>query len=178
MTLRRPAEVAAFTEFAQASSGRLFRTAYVLVGERQLAQDLLQEALVKTYVAWPRLRDVGKAEAYTRRTMVTTLISWRRRRSFHERPVEYLPEVPVEDDKETLAAQDDLWAQIRLLPPRQRVAVTLRYCEDLTEAQTAELMGCSVGTVKRQVSSGLTKLRERLGADAALPSLEEKAVTP
>jgi RNA polymerase sigma-70 factor (sigma-E family) len=178
MTVRRPADVTAFSEFVIASSGRLFRTAYVLVGDRQLAQDLLQEALVKTYVAWPRLRDERKADAYTRRTMVTTLISWRRRRSFHERPVDDLPEVPVEDDQERLAAQDDLWAQIRLLPPRQRAAVTLRYCEDLTETQTAELMGCSVGTVKRQVSSGLAKLRERMGADAELPLLAEEAVTP
>jgi len=178
MSVRRPADVTAFTEFVNASSARLFRSAFALVGDRQLAQDLLQEALVKTFVAWPRLRDESKAEAYTRRTIVTTLISWRRRRSFHERPLEHLPEVRVEDDKESLAAQDDLWAQIRLLPPRQRAAVILRYCEDLTEAQTADLMGCSVGTVKRHVSSGLAKLRERMGTDAELPLPANEAVIP
>lgn len=176
MSVRLPADVTAFTEFVNASSSRLFRTAYALVGDRQLAQDLLQEALVRTYVAWPRLRDETKAEAYTKRTIVTTLISWRRRQSFHERPAEFLPEVQVEDDKERLATQDDLWAQIRLLPPRQRAAVTLRFCEDLTETQTAELMGCSVGTVKRQVSVALAKLRDRMGADAELPLPTNEAV--
>jgi RNA polymerase sigma-70 factor (sigma-E family) len=177
MSVRRTADVTAFSEFVHVSSGRLFRTAYALVGDRQLAQDLLQEALVRTYVAWPRLRDETKAEAYTRRTIVTTLISWRRRRSFHERPVETIPDVAVVDDKDRLATQDDLWAQILLLPPRQRVAVTLRYCEDLTEADTAELMGCSVGTVKRQVSSGLAKLRSQMRSDAGPPPAHDEAVT-
>jgi len=76
-------DVAAYSDLVMARSGSLFRTAYLMVGDHQLAQDLLQESLVKTYVAWPRLRDVTKAEAYTRRTIVTTAISWRRRRSFH-----------------------------------------------------------------------------------------------
>src|SRR5687767_5845914 len=84
----RSRDVAAYSDLVTARSGSLFRTAYLMVGDHQLAQDLLQESLVKTYVAWPRLRDVTKAEAYTRRTIVTTAISWRRRRSFHERPVD------------------------------------------------------------------------------------------
>lgn len=164
MTVRREQDVRAFAEFVDASFGRLFRTAYLVVGDHQLAQDLLQESLVKTYVAWPRLRDVSKAEAYTRRTIVTIAISWRRRRSFHEQPLAMLPEVAMPDEADALAARDELWTQLRTLPPGQRVAVALRYCEDLSEAQTAELMGCSVGTVKRQVASALIKLRIRMGA--------------
>ena len=81
-----------FCEFVASRSAALFRVAYLIVGDHQLAQDLVQESLAKTYVAWPRLRDVANAEAYTRRVIATTAISWRRRRSFHERPAEYLPE--------------------------------------------------------------------------------------
>jgi DNA-directed RNA polymerase specialized sigma24 family protein len=77
---------AAFSDFVAARSTSLFRTAYRMMGDYQLAQDLMQESLVKAYVAWPRLRDVTKAEAYTRRIIVTTSISWRRRRAFHEYP--------------------------------------------------------------------------------------------
>ena len=67
---------AAFAEFAQARSASLFRAAYLMTGDHGLAEDLLQEALTKTYVAWPRLRDVSKAEAYTRKAITTTAISW------------------------------------------------------------------------------------------------------
>lgn len=178
MTVRQEQDVRDFSDFVNSAFGRLFRTAYLLVGDHQLAQDLLQESLVKTYVAWPRLRDVSKAEAYTRRTIVTTSISWRRRRSFHEQPVAVLPEVVVPDQTEALAARDELWSQLHGLPPGQRAAVTLRYCEDLSEAQTAELMGCSIGTVKRQVASALTKLRTRMGPRFAVPASDEEVAIP
>jgi RNA polymerase sigma-70 factor (sigma-E family) len=125
----------------------------------------LQESLIKTYVAWPRLRDVSKAEAYTRRTIVTTAISWRRRRSFHERPTDPLPEGAVPDAGETVTTHASMVAQLLTLPPRQRAAIVLRYYVDLSEAQTAEVMGCSVGAVKSQVSTGLGRLRDRMGAD-------------
>src|SRR6187551_1976866 len=90
-------DVAAYSDLVTARSRSLFHTAYLMVGDHQLAQDLLQESLVKTYVAWPRLRDVANVEAYARRVVVTTSISWRRRRSFHERPVDPLPELVVAD---------------------------------------------------------------------------------
>ena len=98
-------DVAAYSELVTARSSSLFRTAFLMVGDHQLAQDLLQESLAKTYVAWPRLRDVTKAEAYARRTIVTTAISWRRRRSFRERPVDVLPDVGVADRVDELAAR-------------------------------------------------------------------------
>lgn len=168
---------AAFREFVGASSSRLFRTALLVVGDYQLAQDLLQESLIKTYVAWPRLRDVGRAEAYTRRVIVTTSISWRRRSSFHERPAETLPEHLVGDVTDLVDADADLWTQLQGLPPRQRAAVVLRYCQDLSEAQTSELMGCTVGSVKRHASRGLAKLRERLGPRLELTAPDDSAVT-
>lgn len=176
MAVRERHEVA-FHEFVAARSSSLFRTAFLVVGDYQLAQDLLQESLVKTYVAWPRLRDVGNAEAYTRRVIVTTSTSWRRRRSFHERPVEEMPEVVVADNADVVAGQADLWTLIHALPPRQRAAVVLRYCEDLSEARTSELMGCSAGSVKRHASRGLAKLRDRMGPQLTMPTPDESAVT-
>ena len=86
MATRSQEHVSGFAELVEARSTALLRLAYAVVGDHQLAQDLLQEALVKVYVAWPRLRDASGAEAYARRTIVTTAISWRRRRSFHEPP--------------------------------------------------------------------------------------------
>ena len=177
MTTRQPSDVSAYAEFVAARSTSLFRTAYLVIGDYQLAEDLLQESLVKVYVAWPRLHDPGKAEAYTRRIIVTTAISWRRRRSFHEPPTADLPETVVLDETERVTGHDELWSQLRLLPARQRAAVVLRFCEDLSEAQTAELMGCAVGTVKRQVSVALGKLREHLGADFVPPTPDPAVVT-
>jgi RNA polymerase sigma-70 factor (sigma-E family) len=177
MAVRWQGDVSAFAEFVAARSHALLRTAYFVVGDHQLAQDLLQEALVKTYVAWPRLRDTTKAEAYVRRTIVTTAISWRRRRSFHEPPVPRLPDAVNSDESERLDTQGVLWKQVCGLPPRQRTALVLRYYEDLSEAETAELMGCSVGTVKSQVSVALKKLRERVGVDSDVLLPEDEAVT-
>lgn len=167
-----------FCEFVTSRSAALFRVAYLLLGDHHLAQDLVQESLAKTYAAWPRLRDVANAEAYTRRVMVTTTISWRRRRSFHERPLELLPEPIGADPTSTLADHDALWTLLLELPPRQRAAIVLRHYQDLSEAQTAEAMGCSVGTVKSSVSAGLKRLRHRVGPDLELMPSDDQVVTP
>jgi RNA polymerase sigma-70 factor (sigma-E family) len=178
MAARTDADNAAYSEFVAARSAALFRTAYLVVGDHQLAQDLLQESLVKTFVSWPRLRDVSKAEAYTRRIVVTTAISWRRRRSFHERPVERLPDAGVSDEADAVATHDVLWTQLHTLPPPQCAAIVLRYYEDLTEAQTADVMGCSIGTVKSRVSTGLRRLRDSMGPEAVSLPMDDEAVTP
>ncbi len=164
-------DVEEFSEFAAARAASLFRTAYLLLGDYQLAQDLVQESLTKTYLAWPRLRDRGNAEAYTRRVVVTTSISWRRRRSFQERPSDRVPERGA---PETALPDAALWVAVHRLPPRQRAAVVLRFCEDLSERRTAELMGCSVGSVKRHTFLGLGKLRASLGPDSTLPSIGQE----
>jgi RNA polymerase sigma-70 factor (sigma-E family) len=170
-------DVAAYSDLVATRSSSLFRTAYLMVGDHQLAQDLLQESLVKTYVAWRRLRDVSKAEAYARRTIVTTAISWRRRRSFHERPVHVMPEVGVADRVDELATREALWAHLHMLPPRQRAAIVLRYYLDLSEAPTAEAMGCSVGAVKSQTAAGLSRLRHRMGPEVALVTTTDQGMT-
>jgi RNA polymerase sigma-70 factor (sigma-E family) len=164
---------AAFAEFATARSAALFRAAYLMVGDHALAEDLLQEALTKTYVAWPRLRDVNNAEAYTRKAITTTAISWWRRKSWqNEKPRDDVPELSSAEHSEQVAERDWLWAELQSLPPRQRAAVVLRFYEDLTEAQTAEAMGVSVGTVKSQVSDALKKLRAKLGPNVVLVESE------
>jgi RNA polymerase sigma-70 factor (sigma-E family) len=161
------AEASRFAEFATSRHGALFRYAYLLTGDRGLAEDLVQEALVKTYVGWHRLRDPNNAEAYTRRAITTTAIGWWRRKSWRaERPYDDVPDQPVSADDAT--ARVWLWRELQKLPPRQRAALVLRYYEDLTEPQTAEILGCSVGTVKSQVSDALKKLRTRLGSDVVL----------
>ena len=176
MALPRQPDAEAFSAFASARSASLFRTAYLVMGDYQLAQDLVQESLVKTYVAWARLRDVSKAEAYTRRVIVTTSISWRRRRSFSERPAEHVPDPGIPDPIAGLSEEDELWVEVLKLPPRHRTAIELRVCEDLSERQTAELMGCSVGSVKRHVSIALEKLRSAMGPQFTLPLTDEQAV--
>ncbi|MGH8894895.1 MAG: sigma factor [Actinomycetes bacterium] len=120
--MRHRRDTSAFSEFVQQRSHSLLRTAFLLVGDHQLAEDLLQEALIRTLIAWPRLRDPANVDAYARRTIVTTAISWRRRRSFHERPVEILPDASGADEVEIVATHQVLIAHLRGLPPRQRAA--------------------------------------------------------
>jgi RNA polymerase sigma-70 factor (sigma-E family) len=167
---------AAFADFAAARAGALYRAAYLIVGDHALAEDLVQEGLTKTYVAWPRLRDKGNAEAYARKAITTTAITWWRRRGWDaEKPRDDVPEIAVDDHSDGVGEHDAMWAVLQALPPRQRAAVVLRYYEDLTERETAEAMGCSVGTVKSQVFAGLEKLRARLGP-TAVPMTTELGV--
>jgi len=167
-----------FCDFVASRSAALVRLAYLLLGDHELAQDLVQESLARVYVAWPRLRDVANAEAYTRRVITRTAISWRRRRSFHERPVELLREAPSADPSDDLVVHEVLWAHLLALPPRQRAAIVLRHYADLSEAQTAEAMGCSVGAVKSSTSTGLKHLRERVGPDLELRRTDDEVTLP
>ncbi len=169
---------AAFADFATARFAALRRYAYLVVGDEHQAQDLVQEALTKTYVAWPRLRDPGNAEAYTRKAITTTAISWFRKKSWYgESPTEVLPETVHSGTADEITQRDWVWQVLLQLPVRQRTAIVLRYYEDLTEAQTADAMDCAVGTVKSQVAAGLRKLRERLGDDVVLVADELKVVS-
>ncbi|MEV6526004.1 SigE family RNA polymerase sigma factor [Longispora sp. NPDC051575] len=152
-----------FREFVAARSPALLRTAYLLVGDWHRAEDLLQTALTRTYLAWRRLGEIEAVEPYTRKVLVNTATSWWRRRWHGERPTEVLPEAAGPDGADALLARDALWQQVRLLPTRQRAVLVLRYYEDQTEAETARLLGVSVGTVKSQTSRALGTLRTRLG---------------
>jgi RNA polymerase sigma-70 factor (sigma-E family) len=159
-------DISGFVEFAGARSPALYRYAYLLVGDQGLAEDLLQESLTKTYVAWRRLNHPANAEAYVRKVITNTAISWWKRKSWQaERPRDDLPENTDGGHAESVTERRWLWDELQQLAPRQRAAIVLRYYEDLTEAQTAEVLDCSVGTVKSQVSDGLKRLRKRLGVD-------------
>jgi RNA polymerase sigma-70 factor (sigma-E family) len=170
-------DTAAFADFAAARTGALYRAAYLMVGDHGLAEDLVQEALTKTYVAWRRLHDQRNGEAYARKVITTTAITWWRRRSWStEKPRDDVPELAVGDHSDRVHEHDAMWSALQDLPPRQRAAIVLRYYEDLTERETAAAMGCSVGTVKSQVFAGLEKLRARFGR-TALPMTTEMGVS-
>jgi RNA polymerase sigma-70 factor (sigma-E family) len=150
------ADSAEFDRFVVTRSQALLRTAYLLVQDENLAEDLLQTALTKTWFAWSRVDD---PEAYVRRVLVTTSASWWRRRWTRETPTADLPEPHASVAAEGPVDGQDLWVALGQLPPRQRAAVVLRYLEDRTEAETAQLLRCSVGTVKSQCAKALAKLR-------------------
>ncbi|MEU8071690.1 MULTISPECIES: SigE family RNA polymerase sigma factor [unclassified Micromonospora] len=166
-----------FREFVAARSGALLRTAYLLAGDWATAEDLLQTALTKTYLAWKRLGGIDAIEPYARRVMVNTSTSWWRRRWHGERPTEVLPERAGVDEIEQQLDRDALWRHLQALPARQRAVLVLRFYEDMSEAQTAALLEISPGTVKSQTSRALNTLRRRLGSEAAL-SLPTPADAP
>jgi RNA polymerase sigma-70 factor (sigma-E family) len=161
----------AFRAFVVASSPALLRTAYLLTRDKDLAEDLLQTALTKTWFAWGRLNDDPRR--YVRRVLVTTSVSWWRRRWNREVPTERIPEPPPGQLDER-AAGLDLWNAIGHLPVRQRAVVVLRYYEDLSEAETAQLLGCSIGTIKSQCSKALASLKR----DTALAPVTEERSRP
>ncbi len=149
--------VASFDEFVASRGNALWRSAWLLTGDHQAAEDLLQTALGKSWPAWDRVSADGSFEAYVRRVMYTTYVAWWRRRWNGERPTADLPErVEVTATPEL---RRDVVRALATLPKGQRAVVVLRYFEDLTERQTAEVLGCSVGTVKSQTARALAALR-------------------
>ena len=164
-----------FTAYLQARQGRLLRTAYLLTGDQHQAEDLLQTSLAKLYLAWDRVRERESVDAYVRRIMVNENNSlWRRGWKKREFSTDDLPEgAPVRDEyDEGLGAA--VWAVVQTLPRKARAVVVLRYYEQLTEAETAEILGISVGTVKSQTSRALAALRQRTPADLRPIEREEE----
>jgi RNA polymerase sigma-70 factor (sigma-E family) len=149
----------AFRGYVVARSGALSRTAYLLTGNRADAEDLVQVTLAKTYLAWGRIREREALDGYVRRTMVNTQTSvWRRRRP--EALYDQVPEVAGRDEHGDADLHQALWTALGRLSRKQRATVVLRYYEDLSEAETARVLGVSVGTVKSTTSRALATLRE------------------
>ena len=148
----RDAELGAFVA---ARSGSLLRYGYLLTGDRARAEDLVQDALVKVYLAWPRIEDTGSLDRYTRQTMT--------------RPVA-IPELPDEADAAAplpgapVEERDEVWRLLATIGPRQRAVLVLRFYEGLDDAEIADVLGCAVGTVRSQASRGLAHLRDRMAA--------------
>jgi RNA polymerase sigma-70 factor (sigma-E family) len=149
-----------FADFVIRWSPALLRVAFLLTSDREEAEDLLQTALLKTARHWARLADQEAAYPYVRRVLVTTHTSWRRRRRVHEMLLDQFPDRPAAEPT-AIEAGHALQA-LEQLSPRMRAVVVLRWYEGLTEAETAEALCCSLGSVKSQASRGLARLRELL----------------
>ncbi len=149
----------AFREYVKARGRALLRTAYLLTGNLADAEDLVQSALAKTYLAWDKIEDRGALDGYVRRAMVNTHISWWRRRRLDEFPTDEIPDQAVADHSVSSDLQETVRRAIDRLPQRMREAVMLRFYDDMTEAEVAEVLGVSLGTVKSTVSRAVAKLR-------------------
>lgn len=173
MTRKSPADRAReFELFVAACTGDLLRTGYLVLFDLGAAEDVVQECLVKVARRWPRVAAMDHPVAYARRIVIRDAVreAERRRRQRQELYADPGAVVVTGDptaDRElrVVDARVDLIPLLRGLPPRQRAVLTLRYFDDLTEPQTAEVLGCSVGTVKSTISRALDRLREQLSPD-------------
>jgi RNA polymerase sigma-70 factor (sigma-E family) len=166
-----------FEDFVAAASSRLFTLAMLVCGRhRAEAEDLLQGVLERAYRRWGRICRDGDPERYVRRMLVNASVDrWRRLRRKPELPMPEPGQI-VSDQSAIVADRDQLLRALATLPARQRAVIVLRYLEDLSEAQTSVVLGCSEGTVKSQASRALAKLREAVGAEqqAGAPDGKER----
>ena len=145
-----------FTSFVQSSGRYLTRTAYLLTGSQDVADELVQEALTRTYAAWERVR-VEDATRYARRVLVNLTVDSHRRP--HPVPSEWVDRPDADRVPDRVADRDEVARMLTTLGPQQRRVVVLRYLDDYTEAQVAECLGISVGAVKSACSRALAHLR-------------------
>jgi RNA polymerase sigma-70 factor (sigma-E family) len=163
-----------FSAYMAARQPSLMRTAYLLTGDRHAAEDLVQTSLAKLYLAWDRVHDRESVDGYVRRILVNENNSiWRRAWKRREVATDRLPEAPTSDTYDE-GRGSALWDVVQTLPKKARAVVVLRYYEELTEAETADLLGISVGTVKSQTSRALATLRERAPQDLNPRNREEE----
>lgn len=147
-----------FADYVHSHGHALLRLSYCLVGEWHRADDVCQLALVRLYRAWPRVCRYEALDAYARRIVANEANRWWRRPSRREEVTDYL-EVPAPDRIAAVDARDELWRLLNTLPRRQRAVIVLRYVEDLSEQETAQVLGCSLGTVKSSASKAMARLR-------------------
>ncbi|GAA1608898.1 SigE family RNA polymerase sigma factor [Catellatospora bangladeshensis] len=152
---------AEFDSFVRHRSPSLLRAAYLLTGDQHLAEDLVQSALARTHRSWRQLHDSGNAEAYTRKVMYHLQVAWWRRRKVAEVLPGELPERRARgaDHAGASALKLSLRAALLQLSDKQRAVLVLRFFEDRTEAEAAEVLGVTVGTVKSQTNKALARLR-------------------
>lgn len=164
-----------FAAYMTARQPSLLRTAYLLTGDRHSAEDLVQTSLAKLYLSWDKVQKRELLDGYVRRILVNENNSlWRRSWKKREVTTEYLPDAPapyVEPDDGQGRA---LWDFVQTLPKKQRAAIVLRYYEELSEAETAAVLGCSVGNVKSQTSRALATMRAAVGDHPTLSRAPEE----
>ena len=163
MTEHKDAE---FTDFVAEHGGQLLRTACLVTGDAHHGEDLLQTALAKAYGSWAKVRRADHPAAYVRRLMINAHLSWVRRLMNTEQVLETFPDVGSGDPQTAHAENDEMRQALLRLSPRVRTAVVLRYFDDLSEAETAQVMGCSRSTVNNHVSRGLAVLRTVLDPES------------
>ncbi len=151
-----------FGQFVAARGASLCRTAYLLTGDWQAGEDLVQEALARTYLRRRRLRHGDALEPYARKVLMSLFLTARRRRWHRELPHGELPDQAVPSELDDLADRAQLWQALAELPPQQRAVLVLRYFEDLTEADIATALNCSAGAVKTHAARGLGRLRKTM----------------
>jgi RNA polymerase sigma-70 factor (sigma-E family) len=155
------AEANDFAQFVVAREGALRRTAWLLTGDSGLAEDLVQTALARCWPRWERINRQGDPENYVRRVIVNTWITWTRRRWRGEKASPVVPDTPAAGDMAAqVAMRMALREALKALTGRQRAVLVLRVYDDLSEAQVADMLNCSVGTVKSAMSRALAKLRD------------------
>jgi RNA polymerase sigma-70 factor (sigma-E family) len=162
------------TAFVQARLPSLLRYAAAITGEKSLAEDVVQEVLARAHRRWDHIAQMDQSEAYVKKMIVNEYLSWRRRWS-RVQPVESVP-LPVPgtpDHASRHADREALRAELARLPRQQRVVLVLRYYEDLSDAQIAEILGCTQGTVRGHASRALARLR--VNAQAPLRSVAAQA---
>jgi RNA polymerase sigma-70 factor (sigma-E family) len=153
-----------YDDFYVALRPRLVRTAYAVSGDLGVAEDSVQTAFAKAYRSWRRISRLESPEAYVRRMAVNEVLNTRRTAHVRREVVRAeLPDTPGTAHDDGALAHDELWRAVLSLPPRQRAVLVLRYYEDLSEQQIADVLGCRPGTVKSQASAALATLRARLG---------------
>ena len=172
MSMRSGETEVSFEDFARARSESLLRTALLLTGQRAEAEDLVQIALERAYRHWPRICRSEGPERYVRTILARASAErWRRLARRPERAMPAGEHGPVEPDRTNeIADRDYLLRALAALPPRQRAVLVLRYFDDLSEAETAQMLGCSLGTVKSQTARGLARLRVTADSPTTLPS--------
>ncbi len=147
-----------FTDFVRAHSATLFRTAYLMTGDYQRAEDLLQSTLVRVYQRWAKVEAMDHPVGYARKVLVNQAASWWRRRSSHESPTLLRDEPAWTGDPDGIEEHERVWRAVLSLPPRQRAVTVLRFYEDLSELEIAAILGMAPGTVKSHSHAASRKL--------------------
>lgn len=156
--MSRGAPGADFDEFVRSRSIRLIRAAYAMTGDRNVAEDLIQDVMAKVFLRWTSIHT--SPDAYAHKVLVRTVTDrWKARYRRPEVPLNPAHDRPTADSADAQALRDELVRALRELPPRQRAVIAMRFLADLSEADVAAAAGCSVGTVKSQISRGLVRLR-------------------
>jgi RNA polymerase sigma-70 factor (sigma-E family) len=157
-----------FARFVRAHMGALLKTAYLLTGNRDTAEELVQDTLVRLLPKWQRVEQAEVPLAYVRRCVVNGFINDRRRPASRELVTDLLPEISDERDIASDVSDRDLvWQLLASLPVRQRAALVMRFYHDLSDEQSAEYLQCRPGTVRSLVSRALSTLRDRSRVDPA-----------